>query len=202
MKKAALALILPAILLIGATAQGEAEYDRWELGIEYGTPDYVLLEDAMGNARVCWYLTYTVSNDTGADVPLKIKITADTDTDKHYRDSIAPLAQKALEKKTGKKLKNALAMSRGTIGAGEKVEAVAFFGEIDPNWDLLTVNVAGLYDTIDVVDGKLFFEVKVLVLTWSRPGDEFGCLGDPITFKAKKWIIEGERKEVPQTPRE
>jgi hypothetical protein len=38
-----------------------------------------------------------------------------------------------------------------------------------------------------------------MVLSWSRPGDEFGSSGDPITFKAKKWVIEGERREIPQT---
>ena len=90
-------------------------------------------------------------------------------------------------------------MNRGKIGAGKKIEAVAFLGQLDPNWDLLTVRIAGLYDTVDQVDGKLFFEKKVLLLSWSRPGDEYGSSGDPITFKNKKWVIEGKRTEIPQT---
>ena len=202
MKMVVIALLCLAPFVSAVQAEGDAEYKRWNLDITYGSPDFIVMEDALGNVHLCWYLTYTVTNNTDAEVPLEIRIVADTDTGKHYRDSISPLAQKALTKKTGKKYKHALEMSRGKIGAGKKIEAVAFFGELDPNWDLLTVRIAGLYDTVDQVDGKLFFEKKVLVLVWSRPGDEFGSSGDPITFKSKKWVIEGERSEIPQTARD
>jgi hypothetical protein len=199
MKTVLIALLCLAPFVAIVQADDDAEYKRWKLDITYGTPDFVTLEDALGNVHLCWYLTYTVTNNTDNDVPLGIKIGAATDTDKKYRDSIHPMGEKALKKKTGKEYKNALAMAKGTIGAGEKVEAVAIFGEVDPNWDLLTVRISGLYDTVDQVDGKLYFEKKVLVLSWSRPGDEYGSAADPITFKSKSWVIEGERTEIPQT---
>jgi hypothetical protein len=198
MKTVVIALLCLAPFVAAVQAEEDAEYTRWKLDISYGSPDFVVLEDALGNVRLCWYLTYTVTNNTEGEVPLGIRITAETDTNMKYRDSIAPLAEKALRKKTGKEYRNAMAMARGTIGAGEKVEAVALFGEVDPNWDLVTVRITGLYDTVDQVDGKLFHEVKVLVLSWSRPGDEFGSAGDEITFKSKTWVIEGQRTEIPQ----
>ncbi len=199
MKTVLIALLCLAPFVASVQAEGDGEYKRWKLDITYGAPDFVVLEDALGNVRLCWYLTYTVTNNTDGEVPLGIRIGAATDTGKQYRDSMAPLAEKALKKKTGKEYKNALAMAKGRIAPGKKIEAVALFGELDPNWDLLTIRIAGLYDTVDQVDGKLFFEKKVMVLTWSRPGDEFGASGDPITFKNKSWMIEGERREIPQT---
>lgn len=199
MKTVLIALLCLAPFVATVQADDDAEYKRWQLDITYGSPDFITLEDALGNVRLCWYLTYTVTNNTDVEVPLGIKIRAETDTGKKYRDTIYPTAEKALKKKTGKEYKNALAMARGTIGAGEKIQAVALFGELDPNWDLLTVRLSGLYDTVDQVDGKLFFEKKVLVLSWSRPGDEYGSAGDPITFKSKTWVIEGKRTEIPQT---
>jgi hypothetical protein len=201
MKTVVIALLCLAPFVTFVQAE-EADYQRWKLDITYGTPDFVSLEDALGNIHLCWYLTYTVTNNTDQEIPLGIGIKAETDTGKKYRDSIAPLAEKALKEKTGKEYKNALAMRKGKIGPGDKIEAVALFGSLDPNWDVLTVHIAGLYDTVDVVDGKKFFEKKVLVISWERPGDEFESSVDPITFKSKKWVIEGERREIPQTPRD
>ena len=143
-----------------------------------------------------------ITNNTDGEVPLNLAITASTDTDKTYRDSIAPLAQKKLEKKTGKKFKNSVDMSTGKIGPGESIDAVAFFGNIDPSWDWLTVKVAGLVETIDKVDGKLFYEKKVLLTKWYRPGDEFASVDDEIFPKGREWQIEGERKEIEQQPKE
>jgi hypothetical protein len=200
MKKAVLVLLVPVLLLAAASAQEESKYQRWTLDFERGKLAYVALEDALGKVSLHWYLTYKVTNNTKKEVPLEIAIHAKTDTKKTYRDSIDPLAQRALEKETKKKLKNALAMGSGKIAAGAAIEAVAFFGNLDPNYDKLEINVAGLVDKVDVVKGKRYYEKKVLILTYLRPGDEFGAAADPITFDGKKWIIEGERKEIPQKP--
>ncbi len=203
MKKALILILVPALFAASAvTGAEEPEYQRWKLDFEGGTPSYVLLKDALGNVTVSWYMMYKVTNPTDRDLPLEIAIRGVTDTKKTYRDSLAPLAQKALEKKTGKKLKNALDMSRGKIGPKQTIEAVAFFGEMDPNWDYLHVRVAGLVDPVDRVKGKYYYEKKVLVLSFYRPGDEFDSADDPITFRGKKWVVEGERKEIPQTPKE
>ncbi|MHC4469920.1 MAG: hypothetical protein ACYTDY_16860 [Planctomycetota bacterium] len=200
MKKAVLVLLVPVLLVAFADAQEESKYKRWKLDFERGKLDFVAQKDALGKVTLHWYLTYKIANKTKKEVPLQIAIHAKTDTNKTYRDSIDPLAQRALEKQMKKKFKNALAMGRGKIKAGETLEAVAFFGDLDPNYDRLDVHVAGLVDPIDQVKGKLFYEKKVLILTYLRPGDEFGAAADPITFKGEKWITEGERKEIPQKP--
>jgi len=200
MKIAAFLLLVPVLVLAAASAQDGGEYKRWKLDIEYDRPDYVALEDALGNVRLVWYVTYKITNNTEDEVPLGIRITAKTDTKKTYRDSVAPLAQKALEKKTRKKRKNALDMIKGKIAPGKSIEAVAFLGSLDPNWDHLHVHFAGLVDPIDKVEGRIYFEKKVLIAHWYRPGDEFAGQDDPIEKKGEKWVIEGERKEIPQTP--
>lgn len=203
MKKALLAVLLPAVLAVGAFAQeGGGEYSRWKLDFEYNKPANVVLKSATGDVHVVWYMTYKVTNNTDKAIPLNLAITAETDTDKTYRDSIEPLAQRRLEKQTGKKFKNAFDMCCGEIEAGKSIDAVAFFGEVDPSWDWLTVRVSGLVETIDKVEGKLYFEKKILVTKWYRPGDEFGSVDDEIKLKSEKWEIEGERQEIPQQPKE
>lgn len=199
MKTAVIALILPVILFASAHAQDEAEYSRWKLDITYGIPDFVVLKDVHGDTHLVWYLLYTVTNNTDDDVPLRIKIKAVTDTKRTYHDSIAPLAQRELKKQTGKDFMNAIKMNRGNLAAGAKAEGVAFFGDLDPNFDTLKVRISGLYDTVDQVDGKLYHENKVLVVTYLRPGDEFGSARDIITKKGEEWVLEGERTEIPQT---
>ena len=199
MKKAVFVFLVPAVLLMAVgAATGERQYKRWRLDFERGTLDFVTVKDSLGASKLCWYLTYKVTNNMEQDVPLGIALSAKTDTKKKYLDSLEPEAQALLEKKTGKKYKNSIDMFTGTLAQGKSLDAVAFFGELDPNFDDLHIHVAGLYDTVEQVEGKLFFEKKVLVLHYNRPGDEFESSGDEITFKGKKWIIEGERRSIPQ----
>jgi hypothetical protein len=115
MKTVLIALLCLAPFVATVQAEGDAEYKRWNLDITYGTPDFVTLEDALGNVHLCWYLTYTVTNNTDADVPLGIMIRAETDTNKKYRDSIHPLAEKALKKKTGKEYKICITHRDGRV---------------------------------------------------------------------------------------
>ena len=189
MKKAVFVLLVPALLLTVASAQEAGKYDRWKLEFEQGKLDYVAMKDALGKVTLHWYLTYKVTNKTKKSVPLQLAIQGKTDTKKTYRDSIDPLAQKRLEKQTRKKYSNSLAMSRGTIAPGATMEAVAFFGDLDPNWDWFKIHVAGLVDTIDVVKGKRYYEKKVLILSYYRPGDEFGAAAYPITFSLSSMIV-------------
>jgi hypothetical protein len=199
MKKALLVLALPVLFSLVAQAADEAAiYKRWKLDFTRGDMAWVAVKDALGQQHVSWYLTFTLKNSMDRDVPLNIRVKAGTDTGQDYRGSIAPYFQKALEAKTGKKYKTALDLSKGTLAAGESVDGVVFFGEIDPNMDLLTVKVYGLYDDVEQIEGKLFVEVKVLVMMWFRPGDEFGSLNDEMEFKKNEWVTEGERKEIPQ----
>ena len=201
MTKSVFALLIPILVIVSLSSAEEPEYQRWNLEFEHATPDYLAITDALGQRHICWYVTYKVTNKGDKDVPLGIQISATTEDDKAYLDSISPLAQKALEKKTGRKFKNALEMRKGKIAPKETIDAVAFLGALDPNFDYLYIKVAGLFDTIDQVDGKIFYEKKVLIITYYRPGDEFDAANDEITKKSEKWKIE-ERKEIPQTPKE
>ncbi len=198
MKKVLVALVLPAIFAVAARAEGEAQYKRWKLDFTRGELAPISVQDALGKWHVSYYLTFTLKNGNDRDVPLGLKFKAATDTNQTYLGSIAPAFQAELEKKTGKKYAGALALANGTLAAGESLDGVVFFGEIDANMDFLTVSVYGLYDTIEQIKGRLYHEVKVLLLNYYRPGDEFGAVTDAIHFKGEKWIIEGERKEIEQ----
>ncbi|MCU0726502.1 MAG: hypothetical protein MUE73_12045 [Planctomycetes bacterium] len=198
MKKVLIALVLPLLASSLAEAQEKGEYKRWKLDFTRGEFANVFVTDALGKTHVSWYLTFSVKNGHDRDVPLGLRVLGSTDTKQEYRGTIAPQFQSALEKKTGRKYKSALDLSKGTIAAGETVEGVVFFGNVDPNMDWMTIRVYGLYDTIEQIDGKLYFEQRVLVLTYYRPGDEFGAAGDEIHFKRSDWVIEGERVEIPQ----
>ena len=201
MKKAVLALLIPVLVMASAaTAEDEAEYKRWKLDIEYATPDWVSLTDALGNSYVVWYQTVKLTNNTDSDVPLKVKLVGKTDDKKTYRGTIDPIALKALQKKKKKKFKSATEIFKGKLGSKKSVDAVVFYGKMDADWDMLTVRVSGLLDPIDKVDGKLYYEKKNLVLSYARPGDEFGRTKDFVKFKGSKWELAGERKEIPQTP--
>ena len=201
MKKSVFALLIPILVVASLGSAEEPEYTRWKLEYEYSTPDYVAMKDALGKQHVCWFITYKVTNKSDKDIPLGIQISAETEDKLKYLDSISPLAQKALEKKTGKKYKNALEMRKGTIGAKQSIEAVAFLGSLDPNFDFLYVTVDGLVDRISKEDGEMWYEQKVLVVTFYRPGDEFDSANDEITWKSDEWKVL-DRKKIEQTPKE
>ena len=200
MKKYALVLMIPVLLMATASAGDEAEYTRWKLDIEYATPDWIALTDALGDPYVVYYQTIKLTNNSDGEVPLKVKLVGKTDQDKTYHGTIDLIAKKALEKKKKKKFKSATEIFKGKLGAKESMDAVVFYGKTDAEWDKLTVRITGLVDPIDKVDGKYFYEKKVLVLTYDRPGDEFERTEDDITFKGSKWELVGERKEIPQKP--
>jgi len=85
MKKAVLALLIPVLLMASATAENEGEYKRWKLDIEYATPDWVSLTDALGNSYLVWYQTVKITNNNEDAVPLQVRLVGKTDDDKTYR---------------------------------------------------------------------------------------------------------------------
>lgn len=204
MKKVLLLLLVPAFLAAGAVAQdeGDDQYKRWRLDVSVEKPANIVLKSATGARQVHWYVLYTLTNNSEEEIPLEVAVAAVDDDDRTYRDCVAPLAQKAIEKKVGKELKNSLDVCRGKIGPGESIAAVALLGEVDAGWDWLHVRFSGLMDPLDRVDGKIYYEKQILVSSYYRPGDEHKSLSDAIHFKGRKWEILGERKEVPQSPRE
>lgn len=204
MKKTALLGVSLFAFLILATPG--AAYDRYQMDFEVGQPKVVIVTDALGKGTPFMYVTFKVTNNTGKERVLSLSILARSDTKKRIegedrkvevRAGFDARAMKAILKKERKKKLLSMAGVQGTIKPGETKEAVAIFPQPDPEMDRMELRVYGLVDPIDVVDGKRFHEVKVLSLHYVRPGDEFGHTGDAIKFSKKKWVIEGERKELP-----
>ena len=77
MKKAVFVFLVPAVLLMAVgAATGERQYKRWRLDFEQGTLDFVTVKDSLGASKLCWYLTYKVTNNMEQDVPLGIALSA------------------------------------------------------------------------------------------------------------------------------
>jgi hypothetical protein len=198
-----LGLSLLGLLLLVSSA-GTA-YDRWTLDIETGHPSIVVARTALGEGTPFLYFTVKLTNDTGKDRDIDLSIVARSDTVKRVegedvrvekRASADPRAMKLIVAKEKRKLLTMLEM-QGAIKNGESKEGVAIFADPDPEMDRVEFRIHGLVDPIEVIDGKRYFEDKVLVLHYKRPGDEFGHTDDPLIFVKKEWVIDGERRELP-----
>ena len=197
-----LGLLVLGTLVLAAPGSG---YDRWQMGFVNGQPRVVIVQNALDHGVPFMYFTFTVKNDTGKDRNLRISILARSDTQKRIdgelvqvtaRADFDPHAMKLIKAKEKNKKLLAMADVQGTIAAGESKQAVAIFRSPDPEMDRVEFRVEGLIDPIDVVGGKRYFEKKVLVMHYKRPGDEFGAAEDPIVFVKKEWVVEGERREL------
>jgi hypothetical protein len=102
--------------------------------------------------------------------------------------------EKAIEEREGKDFANIKDL-RSDIGPGETKECLAIFGSIIESTDLLKIQVLGLWDRISHEGAKVFVEDRALILTYSRPGDEYFPQRDKIRFVRKDWKIL-ERKEM------
>ena len=200
--------VLFGVLFLGAlllTVPGSG-YDRWQMDFSHGKPGIVIVQNALNEGVPFMYFTFTLENDTGKDRNLLISIVARSDTEKRIEGEMVqvetraghdPLAMDLVKKKEKNKKLLSMIEVQGKIAAGEKKTAVALFRNPDPEMDAVEFRIEGLVDPIDVVGGKRYFENKVLVLHYKRPGDEFGAAEDPIKFVKKEWVVDGERRELP-----
>ncbi len=204
MKRAALlGLLLLGALILAAPGMS---YDRWMIDFTNGQPQVVIVQNALDEGVPFMYFTFTVKNDTGKDRNLHVSIIARSDTKKRIdgklvrvegRADYDPIAMKLIKAKEKNKKLISITDVQGTLKAGATKTAVAMFRNPDPEMDAVEFRIEGLVDPIDVVGGKRYYENKVLVLHYKRPGDEFGAAEDPIVFVKQEWAIDGERRELP-----
>jgi hypothetical protein len=195
---------LSLLALVVLASPGTA-YDRWEMDIVTGKPQVVLVKETEGPGIPFLYFTFKITNNTGKDRDLNLSIICRSDTEKvidgvrqrlQSNAGFDARAMKAIQRREKRKLLSMVGMM-GTIKAGETKEGVAIFRDLDPEMDRCEFRIHGLVDPIEVIGGKRYFEEKVLVLHYKRPGDEFGHVVDPLIFVKKEWVVEGERRELP-----
>jgi hypothetical protein len=189
---AAAAWLLPSSPAGAAGGRARFDFTPGEMSVAFvGT----------GRSAASYYLPYKVANPMDAARTPRLHLEVKTETGKTYGDfgdaRVVAAAEKAL-KTSG--LKTTSGLRAQEIAAGGAADAVANFGAIDPNADDITVRVYGLWDPIvRTKQGKVFKETRVLVLQFSRIGDEYDRPMDPIKLVSKKEEVEGELVELYST---
>jgi hypothetical protein len=169
---------------------------RWQLECKPGPLGIVTARGVEGPGTYAW-LTLTVSNRNGRDVPASLGVWATTDVaGRTYRGTVDPVVKEAVERRTGKKYKTLAEAREAPLADGAAVEIFVSLGKVDPSVDLLDVHVLGLADRVYRDRGKTLVEDKVLVLRVVRPGDEFSRQQDLLRLKSSKWTVLGPAKEI------
>src|SRR5262245_3905927 len=186
------ALLIAAFTLLAAPLRAEV---RWTLDCKVDRVGTLNLKGVEGTGDYA-YVCLTVTNSTGKEVPLSLGAFAETDVPgRKYRGTNDPVLKEALEKRTGKTYKT-LDESRGKLADKESVELLISFGKIDPNVDTLSVNLTGLIDRVYRDRHKTWVEDRALVLTLSRPGDEYHRADTLLKLPDRRWKVLTEAKEL------
>ncbi len=162
--------------------------------------------DTIQEGRLYWYLPYTLENKGEKEAKFFVTVRAKSEKGRRYSDLALPAVEKKVEKLEKKKLfsKTDLLENKERLGAyqvfpsGKKEECVAIFNPIDPEADIITIEVHGLVDDLEIKElpgGGYNVTERVLVLTYARPGDEFYTSLDAFEFKSREWT-----KRETQTP--
>lgn len=195
---------LPAVLL----ASGAAIYGARAADAGAGRARFDLVPGEMtvaitghGRNAASYYLPYTLKNPMDDARTPRLYIEVTTETKKTYGDradvKVIAAAAKALKIAD---LKSTADLRSQDLAAGASVQAVANFGNIDPNADDITVKVYGLWDpVVRTRQGKVYSEKRVLVLQFARYGDEYDRPMDPISLVSSKEEVQGDVVELYST---
>ena len=198
---------VPAVLLAAAAADlGAAAADAGggRARLDFSPGEMTVAITGRGRDAANYYLPYTLKNPMDEARTPRLHIEVRTETGKTFGDhpdaKVVAAAAKALKIPD---LKATADLRTQELAAGAAVQAVANFGNIDPNADDITVRVYGLWDPIiRTRQGKVFKETRVLVLQFARHGDEYDRPMDPIQMTSKKAEVEGEVVELYSTTAE
>ena len=169
---------------------------RWQLDCKPGSVGTITLRGVEG-AGTYAYATMTVTNKTGADVPVSLGVWAETDiSTRKYRGTTDPLVKAEIERRSSKTWKTLTEARAEPLADGASIELFVCFGKIDPNVDVLDIHVLGLADRVYRDKGKTYVEDKALVIHTARPGDEFVRQHDLLRVKTVKWKVLEPAKEL------
>lgn len=148
-----------------------------------------------GKGATNYVLDYKLTNAVSDAVKPGIRLELRTETGKTFGDVYDTATWRAAKAALGRKDDPSSAASiRGAdLAAGASVDGLANFGAIDGNADKFDVRVYGLWDPVyRDRQGRTWSETRVLVLSYSRSGDEYDRQLDPIRLESSKEELEGE----------
>ena len=164
------------------------------LKFETGTMQPVFASTG-GKGATNYVLDYKASNAAGKDIRPGLRLELRTETSKTYGDAYDAATSKAAAKALGRKdeLSSTAAIRGADLASGSSADGLADFGAIDPNADTFQVRVYGLFDPVyRDKQGRTWVENRVVVLSYSRSGDEYDRQLDPIRLDSTKEELEGD----------
>jgi hypothetical protein len=189
------------VLIAGAVAVGSDRADaggRQLVKFERGALR-PLFAGSLGKGSTKYVLDYKLTNATDAAVKPGVRLELRTETSKTFGDSYDAATWRAAKEALGRKEdpSSAASIRAGELAGGASVDGLANFGAIDPNADRLTVRVYGLWDPVyRDRQGRTWAENRVLVLSYSRSGDEYDRQYDPIRLDSAVEELEGETVQL------
>ena len=195
------AMVAACAAYLGAPA---ADAGGGRARLDFAPGEMTVAITGQGRDAASYYLPYTLKNPMDEGRTPRLHIEVKTETGKTFGDhpdaKVVAAAAKALKVPD---LKATADLRKQDLAAGASAQAVANFGNIDPNADEITVRVYGLWDPIvRTRQGKVFKETRVLVLQFARHGDEYDRPMDPIQMTSKKEEVEGDVVELYTTTAE
>lgn len=186
---AALVAVVAAAVPDVAEAGGSqlVRFDRGAMQPVYSTTG--------GKGTTNYVLDYKVTNVGAKDVRPGIRLELRTETSKTYGDVYDAATWTSATKILARKAEpsTTAAIRAADLASGASADGLANFGAIDPNADSFQVRVYGIWDPVfRDRQGRTWMENRVLVLSYSRSGDEYDRQLDPIRLDSAKEELEGE----------
>jgi len=169
---------------------------RWKLGFTHGPMEWIAVTSPLGDTTVYHYLTYKITNGTGAPRKLVLDIRIVTDVDRTVLEGYYPQAEARIETALRKDFKNVQELRGMELADGSSVEGLAIFKDVPPVAHVLDTRVNGIIDLVTWENGKNYAEKKVWSMKFTRRGDEYERQDDLIRLKEEGWVVEGEKKEI------
>jgi len=193
MRSTRLVTTLAAVCALAPALRAEV---RWQLDCKPGSLGTLTVRGVEGPGTYA-YLTLTVSNACGRDVPVSLGVWAETDVPgRTYRGTVDPVVHAEVVRRTGKQWKTLTEARESPLADGESVEILVSLGRIDPNVDLLDVHVLGLSDRVYRDRGRTLVEDKALAIHVTRKGDEFTRQHDLLRMKGVRWVVLAPAREL------
>ena len=157
----------------------------------------VRLARAGGKVQTFWYLSYTVTNNTGRDVSFYPRCFLFTDTGQLIQamKDVDALAYPDITRLLGRQLLEEELFVRGRLLQGEENarESVIIIKDFDPKVASFKLFIAGIsgeqVQVTDPMSGKKYPLDKTLQLTYGLGGERAGNMEMTAQLKDEDWIM-------------
>ena len=170
----------------------------WQLEFQYGPMKQIrLVLPGQSQPKTFWYMSYTVTNNTGRDVSFYPRSYMFTDTGQlvEAMQGVDALAYPAIAKLLGRELLEQELFVRGKLLQGEENarESVIIWRDFDPRAIAFKVFISGLSNetawVVDPITGKKVPLVKTLQLSYATGGDRDISPELTAQLRDKEWIM-------------